>query len=84
MAYYFKGITENYFVIVEQPLSVSLYGLIRGALANEPLAKSLQWFPNYEVFITYTKLVKSTARYLLGKDRIKSTAYPNIVSLPMS
>ncbi|XP_075974072.1 neither inactivation nor afterpotential B [Anticarsia gemmatalis] len=45
------GVTENYFVIVEQPLSVSLYGLMRMMVNNEPLANSLQWFPEYETHI---------------------------------
>ncbi|KAJ2949968.1 hypothetical protein O0L34_g11293 [Tuta absoluta] len=45
------GITENYFVIVEQPLAVSLYGVVRNTLANQPLAKSLQWYPEHETHI---------------------------------
>lgn len=43
------GVTENYFVIVEQPLSLSLMGVVRNQLANKPLAASLQWYSQYEV-----------------------------------
>ncbi|XP_053612969.1 carotenoid isomerooxygenase [Plodia interpunctella] len=45
------GITENYFVIVEQPLSVSLINMVGNQLSNEPLASSLQWYPNHETHI---------------------------------
>lgn len=45
------GITENYFVIVEQPLSVSLWGVLHNQLSNEPMASSLHWYPKHEVFV---------------------------------
>ncbi|CAH2108020.1 unnamed protein product [Euphydryas editha] len=45
------GVTENYFVIVEQPLSVSLISVVRNQLTNEPLASSLRWFPEQETHI---------------------------------
>nr|A8Y9I2.1 RecName: Full=Carotenoid isomerooxygenase; AltName: Full=Beta-carotene 15,15'-monooxygenase and retinoid isomerase; AltName: Full=Beta-carotene dioxygenase and retinoid isomerase; AltName: Full=Neither inactivation nor afterpotential mutant B [Galleria mellonella]CAO85888.1 neither inactivation nor afterpotential B [Galleria mellonella] len=45
------GITENYFVIVEQPLSVSLLTMVKSQPSNEPLASSLHWYPNHETHI---------------------------------
>lgn len=38
------GITKNYFVIVEQPLAVSVTSAIKATLVNEPLISSLKWF----------------------------------------
>ncbi|CAH0714171.1 unnamed protein product, partial [Brenthis ino] len=45
------GITENYFVIIEQPLSVSVCRVVRNQLANQPMVSSLQWYPEYETHI---------------------------------
>ncbi|XP_026733290.1 carotenoid isomerooxygenase [Trichoplusia ni] len=45
------GITENYFVIVEQPLSISVYGLMTNLINNNKLAASLKWYPEYETHI---------------------------------
>ncbi|XP_064072232.1 carotenoid isomerooxygenase-like [Vanessa tameamea] len=45
------GVTENYFVILEQPLSVSLVGLVKGQLTNQPLSSSLHWYPEQETHI---------------------------------
>ncbi|XP_026315488.1 carotenoid isomerooxygenase-like isoform X2 [Hyposmocoma kahamanoa] len=45
------GITENYFVIVEQPLSVSLLGVVKNQLADAPLINSLKWNPEHETQI---------------------------------
>ncbi|CAG9785436.1 unnamed protein product [Diatraea saccharalis] len=45
------GMTEQYFVIVEQPLSVSLGGLLRSHLTQRPVAASLHWYPHYETHI---------------------------------
>ncbi|KAJ0175416.1 hypothetical protein K1T71_008575 [Dendrolimus kikuchii] len=59
------GITENYFVIVEQPLSVSVCGIVRTQLANEPLASTLHWYPNYDthVVLLSRKNGKEVKRY---------------------
>ncbi|XP_063533390.1 carotenoid isomerooxygenase [Cydia strobilella] len=59
------GITENYFVIVEQPLSVSLVGVVRNQLSNKPLARSLQWYPQHETHIVLLsrKTGKEVTRY---------------------
>ncbi|XP_051166797.1 carotenoid isomerooxygenase isoform X2 [Leptopilina boulardi] len=37
------GITDNYFIIVEQPLSVALVSTIKNRLKNEPMRSSLKW-----------------------------------------
>jgi carotenoid isomerooxygenase len=38
------GITENYFVIVEQPLTVSIPAVVKSQIANEPMISCLKWF----------------------------------------
>ncbi|XP_023308036.2 carotenoid isomerooxygenase isoform X2 [Lucilia cuprina] len=38
------GITENYFVIVEQPLSISLPEFIKAHVCNQNLSACLKWF----------------------------------------
>lgn len=38
------GITENYFVIVEQPLSLSLPEFIKAHICNQNLSACLKWF----------------------------------------
>lgn len=38
------GITENYFVIVEQPLSISLPEFIKAHICNQNLSACLKWF----------------------------------------
>ncbi|XP_033226279.1 carotenoid isomerooxygenase-like isoform X2 [Belonocnema kinseyi] len=37
------GITENYFIIVEQPLSVALVTMAKCRIRNEPMCTSLKW-----------------------------------------
>ncbi|KAF7283906.1 hypothetical protein GWI33_022737 [Rhynchophorus ferrugineus] len=41
------GMTDNYFIIVEQPLSISLPGLLSTKIKNQPLAASLRWYNEY-------------------------------------
>lgn len=43
------GSTENYFVIVEQPLSVSVPAMVQNHLLNEPLAASFRWYQDEQV-----------------------------------
>ncbi|XP_033606319.1 carotenoid isomerooxygenase isoform X2 [Cryptotermes secundus] len=47
------GSTENYFVIVEQPLSVSVPAMVRNHLLNEPMAGSFRWYQDQQ-FHCYT------------------------------
>lgn len=43
------GGTASYWVLVEQPLSVSVPAMVRGQLSGEPMAGSLRWFPEHPV-----------------------------------
>jgi carotenoid isomerooxygenase len=43
------GSTENYFVIVEQPLSISVPAMVRNRLLNEPMAASFRWYQDQQV-----------------------------------
>ncbi|XP_070494160.1 carotenoid isomerooxygenase-like isoform X2 [Chironomus tepperi] len=45
------GITENYFIIVEQPLTVSVPSIIKSQLTNEPMITCLKWFPDKPTLI---------------------------------
>lgn len=43
--------TDNYFIIVEQPLSVSLPNVVKNNLKNEPMCSSFKWFADAQTFI---------------------------------
>lgn len=43
--------TENYFVIVEQPLTISVPLLIKAQLKNKPMSSSFKWFADKGVSI---------------------------------
>ena len=43
------GITENYFIIVEQPFAVGLLNTVACIVKNEPLFGSLKWYENENV-----------------------------------
>lgn len=45
------SMTDNYFIIVEQPLSVSLPNLVKSNLKNEPMCSSFKWFADAQTFI---------------------------------
>lgn len=45
------GITEHYFVIVEQPLSVSVPEMLRSQLLSKPLASNFKWFADQNTCI---------------------------------
>ncbi|XP_052893451.1 carotenoid isomerooxygenase isoform X1 [Anopheles moucheti] len=51
------GITENYFVVVEQPLSVSVPTMVVSQIRNRPMAAALKWFESQQTYI-----------YLLDRD----------------
>lgn len=44
------GVTENYFIIVEQPLAISVASAIKAQLTNEPLIGSLKWFGDKQTY----------------------------------
>lgn len=37
------GITNNYFIIVEQPLTLNIPKIIRAKLSNDPLNSAMTW-----------------------------------------
>ena len=43
------GITENYFIIIEQPLAVSLTTIISCKVKQEPMRAALKWHENENV-----------------------------------
>lgn len=43
------GITERFFIIVEQPLSISVTAIVKNTLTNQPIASALRWYQNAEV-----------------------------------
>ncbi|XP_046962607.1 carotenoid isomerooxygenase-like [Vanessa cardui] len=45
------GITDNYFIIIEQPLIISTFGLMKNAVINQPFSSALRWYPEYETQI---------------------------------
>lgn len=45
------SLTDNYFIIVEQPLSISLPSIVKTNLKNEPMCHSLKWFADAHTFI---------------------------------
>ncbi|XP_013142857.1 PREDICTED: carotenoid isomerooxygenase-like [Papilio polytes] len=45
------GITENYFVLIEQPMTISLGTVMRNVLLDKPFASALQWYPDVETHI---------------------------------
>ncbi|KAG5670747.1 hypothetical protein PVAND_000988 [Polypedilum vanderplanki] len=51
------GITEHFFIIVEQPLTVSVPAVVKSQLMNEPMISCLKWFPD-----------KSTNIYLIDRE----------------
>lgn len=47
------GITENFFIIVEQPLAISIPSMLSNRLKNEPMYSALKWHKNENVNIVY-------------------------------
>nr|CAD7595911.1 unnamed protein product [Timema genevievae] len=45
------GITDHYFVVVEQPLTVSVPSMIKNQVTNSPLIESLRWYKDEQVSI---------------------------------
>lgn len=44
------GITENYFVVVEQPLAISVASMIKNSLTNQPFIGSFKWFAEKQTY----------------------------------
>jgi carotenoid isomerooxygenase len=45
------GITENYFIIVEQPMTVSVPAMVKSKVYNEPIISCLKWFSEEMTYI---------------------------------
>ncbi|XP_050347256.1 carotenoid isomerooxygenase-like [Nymphalis io] len=45
------GITDNYYVIIEQPLAISAFGMMKNIIINKPFSSTLSWYPEYETQI---------------------------------
>nr|CAD7446287.1 unnamed protein product [Timema bartmani] len=45
------GITDHYFVVVEQPLTVSVPSMIKNQVTNSPLIESLRWYKDEQTVI---------------------------------
>lgn len=45
------GITQNYFIIVEQPLAIALTSLVVYQIKNEPMSTCLKWHENENVIL---------------------------------
>lgn len=45
------GITDNYFIIVEQPLSISVPEMIKSQISSRPMCSNFKWFADQNTFI---------------------------------
>jgi len=43
------GITDNYFIIVEQPLAISFIGIAFARIKQDPMINSFKWHENEDV-----------------------------------
>jgi carotenoid isomerooxygenase len=43
------GITQNYFIIIEQPLAIALMTMVTCQIKNEPMCTCLKWYENENV-----------------------------------
>ncbi|XP_034661018.1 carotenoid isomerooxygenase [Drosophila subobscura] len=71
------GITEHYFVIVEQPLSVSLTEYIKAQLSNQNLSACLKWFEDKP---TIFHLIERSSGKLLQSYESESFFYLHIIN----
>lgn len=71
------GITEHYFIIVEQPLTVSVPSVLKNQLLNEPMISSLKWFPEK---LTYIYLIERNSGVLKHTFQTESFFYLHIIN----
>ncbi|KAH8388452.1 hypothetical protein KR093_006574 [Drosophila rubida] len=71
------GLTEHYFVIVEQPLSVSLTEYVKAQLSNQNLSACLKW---YEDKPTLFHLVERATGKLLQSYESEAFFYLHIIN----
>jgi carotenoid isomerooxygenase len=46
---FLAGMTDNYFIIVEQPLNVSIGGMVMTKLQNDPIVGCFRWYQHENV-----------------------------------
>lgn len=46
---FIAGVTDNYFILVEQPLAVSIGGMLAAKVANRPMASCFRWYQHEKV-----------------------------------
>lgn len=71
------GITENFFIIVEQPLTISVPSVIKSQLTHEPMITSLKWFPDKPTFIY---LIDRTTGELRHKYQTEAFFFLHIIN----
>ncbi|RZC35697.1 carotenoid isomerooxygenase [Asbolus verrucosus] len=71
------GVTENYFIVVEQPLSISLGGLVVVKLRNEPLADCFRWYQDEKTLIS---LIHRKSGKLAFKFHAEAFFYLHIIN----
>ncbi|XP_075148253.1 neither inactivation nor afterpotential B isoform X2 [Haematobia irritans] len=71
------GITDNYFVIVEQPLSVSLPEVIKAQIFNQNLSACLKWFDDKP---TYFYVVDRKTGQVAHKFQSNTFFYLHIIN----
>lgn len=71
------GITENFFIIVEQPLTVSVPAVVKSQLTNEPMISCLKWFPEK---LTHIYLIDRDTGLLKHEFHAESFFYLHIIN----
>lgn len=71
------GITENYFVIVEQPMAVSVTALVKSQFMNLPMSTALKWFEDKE---THFYLISRDTGELMHTYKTESFFYLHIIN----
>lgn len=71
------GITENFFIVVEQPLTVSVPAVIKSQLMNEPMISCLKWFPDK---LTYIYLIDRRSGELKHTFHAEAFFYLHIIN----
>lgn len=71
------GITENFFIIVEQPLTVSVPAVIKSQITNEPMISCLKWFPDK---LTYIYLIDRDSGELKHTFHAEAFFYLHIIN----
>lgn len=51
------GITENYFIIIEQPLAVSLATVVSCKMKQQPMRAALKWYEKENVSQVYKRIL---------------------------